>query len=154
PALLADNGFDSTQHEEIRQDLREGRIGLAMNRLPATTSIEDLAPTDLFELTASADTHRQAGEAALANGELADSKRTCPRGVCIGCAFSKRRETLSITTDRPGMPELPEFSTLIIGQLIPPWREHGYRSNRLVAEIQKRNEYDEHQAHVSAPLRR
>lgn len=71
PALLADNGFDSTQHEEIRRDLREGRIGLAMNRLPATTSIEDLAPADLFDLSASADAHRQTGEAALANGELA-----------------------------------------------------------------------------------
>ena len=70
-ALLTENGFDSTQHEEIRQDLREGRIGLAMNRLPATTSIEDLAPTDLFDLSASADAHRQAGEAALAKGELA-----------------------------------------------------------------------------------
>ncbi len=36
---------DSTalQHEQIRQDLRSGRIGLAQNRLPATSLIEDAA---------------------------------------------------------------------------------------------------------------
>lgn len=71
PSLLTANGFDATQHEEIRQDLREGRIGMAMNRLPTTTSIEDLKPEDLFDLTSSADAHREAGEAALARGELA-----------------------------------------------------------------------------------
>ncbi|GAB5562522.1 MAG: UTP--glucose-1-phosphate uridylyltransferase [Synoicihabitans sp.] len=71
PGLLAANGFDAQQHEEIRQDLREGRIGLALNRLPTTTSIEDLADDDLFNLVQSGDAHRAAGEAALARGELA-----------------------------------------------------------------------------------
>ena len=31
------NGFDRVQHEQIRADLRSGRIGLAQNRLPAST---------------------------------------------------------------------------------------------------------------------
>lgn len=69
--LLKANGFDPAQHEEIRHDLREGRIGLAMNRLPPATTIEDLSPDDLFDLRNSADTYRAAGEAALARGELA-----------------------------------------------------------------------------------
>ena len=30
----SDNGFDRVQHEQIRADLRAGRIGLAQNRLP------------------------------------------------------------------------------------------------------------------------
>jgi hypothetical protein len=46
--LLAENGFDRAQHEQIRADLRAGRIGLAMNRLPATSRIEDVPPSDLF----------------------------------------------------------------------------------------------------------
>ena len=33
-ALLEQNGFDRAQHEQIRADLKEGRIGLAQNRLP------------------------------------------------------------------------------------------------------------------------
>ena len=36
-ALLDDHGFDREQHEQIRADLRRGRIGLAQNRLPAST---------------------------------------------------------------------------------------------------------------------
>ena len=32
--LLDENGFDRAQHEQIRADLRSGRIGLAQNRLP------------------------------------------------------------------------------------------------------------------------
>ncbi len=69
--LLAANGFDSTQHERIRQELRDGRIGLAMNRLPATTKIDDLAPDDLFHLHTSGDEFTQVGADALAAGELA-----------------------------------------------------------------------------------
>ena len=39
-ALLAENGFDAEQHEKIAYDLRNGRIGLAQNRLPPNTIIE------------------------------------------------------------------------------------------------------------------
>lgn len=51
--LLTENGFDRAQHEQIRADLRAGRIGLAMNRLPANTKIEDVPATALFHLPAS-----------------------------------------------------------------------------------------------------
>ncbi len=45
--LLAENGFDSAQHERIRSDLRAGLIGLAKNRLITSTLIEDALPEDL-----------------------------------------------------------------------------------------------------------
>lgn len=71
PDLLKANGFDPAQHEEIRHEFREGRIGLAMNRLRPTTTISDLQPDDLFDLRTDRGTHRAAGEAAIARGELA-----------------------------------------------------------------------------------
>ncbi len=40
-ALLAEHGFDPVQHEQIRADLRSGRIGLAQNRLSVSVKIED-----------------------------------------------------------------------------------------------------------------
>ncbi len=46
-ALLDELGFDRIQHEQIRADLRSGRIGLAQNRLPASTAIEDVNPGDV-----------------------------------------------------------------------------------------------------------
>ena len=69
--LLTQNGFDRTQHEQIRADLRAGRIGLAMNRLATTTKIEDVPPSDLFDFGSASCTLRTAGEAALHRGECA-----------------------------------------------------------------------------------
>jgi hypothetical protein len=69
--LLAENGFDPVQHEQIRADLRSGRIGLAMNRLPATTRITDARPDDLFDAAQASPSLRAAGEAALRRGEVA-----------------------------------------------------------------------------------
>jgi hypothetical protein len=69
--LLAANGFDRAQHEQIRADLRSGRIGLAMNRLPANTRIEDVLPDALFDHASAPAEFRAAGEAALRRGEVA-----------------------------------------------------------------------------------
>ena len=41
---LAGNGFDAVYHEQIRQDLKSGRIGLAQNRLPVSIEISDARP--------------------------------------------------------------------------------------------------------------
>jgi hypothetical protein len=49
--LLDENGFDPELHEQIRTDLRSGRIGLAQNRLPASSEIEDAAPGDVIDWT-------------------------------------------------------------------------------------------------------
>jgi hypothetical protein len=68
PQQLDDLGFDRAQHEQIRADLKAGRIGLAQNRLPATTIIEDVRETDVCRPT---DEFRSLGERALRNGEVA-----------------------------------------------------------------------------------
>src|SRR3954462_3720307 len=47
--LLAANGFERAQHERIRDDLRRGLIGLAQNRLAASTVIEDVRPGDITD---------------------------------------------------------------------------------------------------------
>jgi len=71
-ALLEANGFDARQHEQIRQHLREGRIGLAQNRLPANAVIEDVRAEDISDLTSGIDPALTArGLAALQNGEVA-----------------------------------------------------------------------------------
>ncbi|MCE5258772.1 MAG: UTP--glucose-1-phosphate uridylyltransferase [Chloroflexi bacterium] len=46
---LAVNGFDRLQHEQIRADLRSGRIGLAQNRLSPSTAISDVLPGDVAD---------------------------------------------------------------------------------------------------------
>ena len=71
-ALLAAYGFDRAQHEHIQAGLRSGRIGLAQNRLPASSRIEDAADGDLFDATRSVDPHlREAGMEALSAGMVA-----------------------------------------------------------------------------------
>ena len=71
-ALLEAYGFDRVQHEQIQADLRNGRIGLAQNRLPASSRIEDAGPDDVFDATRSLDPAlRDAGMEALAAGTVA-----------------------------------------------------------------------------------
>ncbi|MEM7343853.1 MAG: UTP--glucose-1-phosphate uridylyltransferase, partial [Chloroflexota bacterium] len=43
-------GFDRIQHEQIRADLRSGRIGLAQNRIPVSSSIEDVQADDIHDM--------------------------------------------------------------------------------------------------------
>ena len=49
--MLEQHGFDRVQHEQIRTDLKEGRIGLAQNRLPASAVIEDVQEGDVVDAT-------------------------------------------------------------------------------------------------------
>jgi len=51
-ALLQQHGFDRVQHEQIRADLKEGRIGLAQNRLPASAVIQDVEAEELADVRA------------------------------------------------------------------------------------------------------
>ncbi|HET6248425.1 MAG TPA: UTP--glucose-1-phosphate uridylyltransferase [Tepidisphaeraceae bacterium] len=50
-AMLQDLGFDREQHEQIRTDLRGGRIGLSQNRLPASSVIEDVNWDDVADVS-------------------------------------------------------------------------------------------------------
>ncbi|HEX7069285.1 MAG TPA: UTP--glucose-1-phosphate uridylyltransferase, partial [Rhodothermales bacterium] len=70
--LLESWGFDPVQHEQIRADLRSGRIGLAQNRLPVSSKIEDARPSDVFDATGEIPAELRAlGEEALRNGQVA-----------------------------------------------------------------------------------
>jgi hypothetical protein len=71
-ALLGQYGFDPVQHETIRADLQNGRIGLAQNRLPVATQIEDARPDDVVVFgDKNAVRLRQIGSRALAEGTIA-----------------------------------------------------------------------------------
>ena len=70
-ALLRAHGFDAVQHQQIQSDLRAGRIGLAQNRLPANTDIQDVRPGDVADARGLADHYRQTGIEALAEGRVA-----------------------------------------------------------------------------------
>jgi hypothetical protein len=69
--ILTAHGFDRTAHEQIREDLKAGRIGLVQNRLPANAIIEDVHDTDLTQADSISAASREKGLAALKNGELA-----------------------------------------------------------------------------------
>ncbi len=73
--LLGQYGFDPIQHEQIRADLRSGRIGLAQNRLPVSSRIEDVRSEDVAQSTQwreSEQAHwQELGQAALADGQVA-----------------------------------------------------------------------------------
>ncbi|MEI7809922.1 MAG: UTP--glucose-1-phosphate uridylyltransferase, partial [Verrucomicrobiota bacterium] len=70
--LLEQNGFDRLPHEQVREDLKNGRIGLAQNRLPASADIKDVQDADVLDATRPlAKKYYEAGLAALKRGELA-----------------------------------------------------------------------------------
>lgn len=48
---LSANGFDPAQHEQIRSEIKAGRIGLAQNRLSPSTLIEDVPANELLDAT-------------------------------------------------------------------------------------------------------
>lgn len=70
--LLKRFGFDRDLHVQVQTDLRSGRFGLSQNRLPINTVIKDVEPEDVVDVrNAVADSAQAAGEAAIANGEVA-----------------------------------------------------------------------------------
>jgi len=71
-ALLEQHGFEAEHQEAIRGDLRSGRLGLAQNRLPSTTRIEDVAAGDVVDAIGGlGPEYRRVGEQLLAEGRVA-----------------------------------------------------------------------------------
>lgn len=71
-SLLEDNGFDQSQHEEIRSEVLSGRIGLAMNRLPASTTIADVEAGEIYDASTNKDKALQEiGKKAISDGQTA-----------------------------------------------------------------------------------
>lgn len=104
--LLDANGFDRQQHEQIRADLRAGRIGLSQNRLVRSTSIEDVQDNDVVETRQGvSESTVQRGRDAIAAGEVAivtlaagvGSRWTEGAGVCKAlhpfCKFAGRHRS-------------------------------------------------------------
>ncbi|MEM9478111.1 MAG: UTP--glucose-1-phosphate uridylyltransferase [Verrucomicrobiota bacterium] len=70
--LLDLHGFDPLQHQQIREDMQQGLLGLSKNRLSLNSQIEDVRDDDVAmaerDITES---DIEAGKAALTNGEVA-----------------------------------------------------------------------------------
>ncbi len=67
--LLQDNGFDQVAHEEIRAELKSGRLGLAQNRLSSVVTIDDVSSDEVVDLCVGhAIAHIDAGRRALEEG--------------------------------------------------------------------------------------
>ncbi|MDF2439980.1 MAG: hypothetical protein JWN98_964, partial [Abditibacteriota bacterium] len=70
--LLEANGFDAVQHEQIRTNLKAGRLGLSQNRLPISSEIRDAEAGDVLDGTQNiSEEVREIGWQALRNGEVA-----------------------------------------------------------------------------------
>ncbi|WP_324673260.1 UTP--glucose-1-phosphate uridylyltransferase [Hymenobacter sp. GOD-10R] len=68
--IKKENGFDYVQHEDLREELQKGRIGLSRNRLSAETTIEDVKPGDVIQLDELPDVTPR-GEHAIRTGKVA-----------------------------------------------------------------------------------
>jgi len=70
--LLEELGFDSGQHDQIKKDLKSGRIGLSKNRIPISTTIEDVSKPEISHYSILKDKELfDLGFQALQNRELA-----------------------------------------------------------------------------------
>ena len=69
--LLEQLGFDYELHEQIQKGLRSGRYGLAQNRLPLNTKINDVSEDDVVDVRKGASSQMvELGKQAIANGEV------------------------------------------------------------------------------------
>ena len=66
------NGFDELQHEQLREDLQRGRIGLARNRLPVDLDIRDVEDRELISAYGTWPKESlERGKSILSRGEVA-----------------------------------------------------------------------------------
>ena len=99
-------GFDVQQHEQVRSDLRSGRIGIAQNRIPGRSRIRDARPGEVLNATRTLpDSLRMLGLDALKAGAVAvvtlaggvGSRWTRGAGVVKGlnpfCKFAGKHRT-------------------------------------------------------------
>ena len=70
--LLEENGFDPIFHNQLKADLKSGRIGLSQNRLPVNAKITDVDENDVESALEVLDNkYYELGLGALKRGELA-----------------------------------------------------------------------------------
>jgi hypothetical protein len=89
--LLEKIGFDSEQHEQIRSDMKNGRIGLSQNRLSPSTTLVDVRDEDVVDVRRGCRASDvQTGKTAIESGQVAvvtlaagvGSRWTEGAGVC------------------------------------------------------------------------
>ena len=113
-ALLEENGFDREAHEQIRSDLKAGRIGLAQNRLPANAVIEDVTPDDVLDMITDPGTSED--DAWPDSSGAGDS----PALVSSGDSPEASQHT-----PPPFRPFQPEHRAEITRRRLPHWRQDG-----------------------------
>ncbi|MFK7821500.1 MAG: UTP--glucose-1-phosphate uridylyltransferase, partial [Planctomycetaceae bacterium] len=70
--ILSGGGFDETAHEQLREDILNRRLGLAQNRLPSASTIEDVESADGIDVrTNVANDATALGSNALSDGRAA-----------------------------------------------------------------------------------
>ncbi|TWU01461.1 UTP--glucose-1-phosphate uridylyltransferase [Neorhodopirellula pilleata] len=89
--ILRDNGFDRSQHEQVRDNMRSGRFGLASNRLASDLKITDVTEHHVVDTRGGIDSKfADLGRQAIAEGQVAvvtlaagvGSRWTQGAGVC------------------------------------------------------------------------
>ena len=122
--LLKEHGFDPVQHEQIRADLKEGRIGLAQNRLPASAVIEDVKDEDVIDARAwlSSASLRLANVPASFQLAGAGADATCKLAALPFTAFDKHRPAAIHSRNLPHWRQegVTYFITFRLGTLCQP----------------------------------
>ena len=117
--LLEQNGFDRAQHEQIRADLKDARIGLAQNRLPANAVIEDVKEGDVFDATGWSGATVPVANVTPSVPLGESSKRETPTGT-VGVTDASRRHAplpfAAFDSQRPAS---------IQRRYLPHWRQAG-----------------------------
>ncbi len=107
-SLLELNGFDAIAHQELKDALQNSRIGLAQNRLPLQSTIEDVSSSNVIDFRCTQNKQwKEIGERSILDGEVAvvtlaagaGSRWTGGAGVVKGlhpfCQFGASIATLS-----------------------------------------------------------
>jgi hypothetical protein len=114
--LLEQNGFDRAQHEQIRDDLKNGRIGMAQNRLPASADIKDVRDEDVVDATGLLG----GGSAGRWVSGAAVPAATVPATVSVaGSAAGGTPAPLAFAAFDPNRP------ASIHGRRLPHWEQEG-----------------------------
>jgi hypothetical protein len=128
-ALLEQHGFDRVQHEHIRTDLKEGRIGLAQNRLPPSAVIEDVQEGDVVDATGWLAGHASCAQSSGAAVPAATAG-VSPAKVDSGGEVRGRDALKAGGTPAP-LPPLPfkafekDRPASISSRRLPHWRRDG-----------------------------
>jgi hypothetical protein len=70
--LLEELGFEAEEHEQVKKDLRSGRIGLSKNRMPVNTTIEDIRKSEIaHQNDLDISIYNELGMNAIRNREIA-----------------------------------------------------------------------------------